>query len=123
MASRNDHIEQAEKNERLYGLLQADQNDWTDWQITALFYAALHYVDAYLIDHCLPEPKSHLAQSEAIANESFLRTQVGMQFATLKDYSRDARYNITRLPNPSDVYGDQFRPIRQSIRRALNLEN
>lgn len=123
MASRHDHIEQAERNERLYRLLQADRNDWTDWQITAMFYAALHYVDAYLIDRGLPEPRSHAAQASAIANDSFLRAEVGLPFTALKDVSRDARYNITSLPNASYVYATQFLPVRRAIRRALNLED
>ena len=47
MPQPTEHIAQAEKNERLYDSLLG--TEFNDWAITGLFYAALHYVDAYPI--------------------------------------------------------------------------
>src|SRR5437660_26588 len=98
MASTAQHVDQAERNERLYRLLQQDQAGWTDWQITALFYSAVHYVDAYLVSIGEPEPRSHEARALAIARIQLLRQSVAIHFTALKDFSRDARYNLARLP-------------------------
>jgi hypothetical protein len=46
--SKEDHLNRAQDNERLAGSLDLNSAINVDWAITILFYAALHYVDAYL---------------------------------------------------------------------------
>ena len=48
MPNRSAHLAQAEHNETLYSHLDQSAPTYADWQVTSLFYAALHYVDAYL---------------------------------------------------------------------------
>ncbi len=58
MPSKARHVQQALHNYAVYDYLNASPQATTDWQITVLFYAALHYVDAYL-DNVGVHPRSH----------------------------------------------------------------
>lgn len=61
MSLPTEHIAQAEKNERLYETLLG--TEFNDWAVTALFYAALHYVDSYVASSTGARPSSHRARN------------------------------------------------------------
>ena len=56
-----EHIAQAEKNERLYENLIG--TEFNDWAIVSLFYAALHYADAYFAQRVGVSPSNHSARN------------------------------------------------------------
>ena len=66
MPSRAEHIAKAEANEQVAHLLQAVHPDWA---VTALFYAAVHWVDAVLdgLDETRVHPRSHAQRRGYIA--------------------------------------------------------
>src|SRR5437762_2448334 len=45
MPGTQDHLDQAQHNEQFFAKIDPSVNG--DWAVTVLFYAALHYVDAY----------------------------------------------------------------------------
>ncbi len=49
MNSADEHIERAERNEGFAGALNRTNAIEADWAVTALFYAGLHYIDAYFL--------------------------------------------------------------------------
>ena len=57
MPQPTEHIAQAEKNEGLYDNLVG--TEFNDWAVTALFYAALHYIDAYIVSRTAASPPNH----------------------------------------------------------------
>ena len=48
MPSRLTHRQQAQHNEEFIASFDLDATPYLDWVVTAIFYAALHFVDSYL---------------------------------------------------------------------------
>lgn len=63
-----------------------------DWSITILFYAALHYIDAFLAGKNL-HPLNHENRDDEIERNGSL-TDLYRDYRRLKDLSRAARYEI-----------------------------
>ena len=114
------HLRQAERNERVASHLAT----FPDWQTVALFYAALHYVDAYLAQRfgAQGHPTSHQARLRFLARDPAL-TGVYQQYRELLDRSQDARYNALDVPEASaqELMREQFALVRSRIRTLLNL--
>jgi hypothetical protein len=49
--SKDEHIKKAEGNETFAASIQPDNQTQIDWTLVILFYAAVHYVEAYLDKH------------------------------------------------------------------------
>jgi len=61
-----------------------------------IFYAALHYVDAYLAGKQM-HPLNHEERDQEIQNNGSL-TDIYKDYRRLKDLSRAARYEIANYP-------------------------
>ena len=64
-----------------------------DWTLVVLFYAAVHYVEAYLAAQLGIHVRSHQTRDNYIARESNLRKIFG-PYQHLKFYGYNARYEI-----------------------------
>ncbi len=83
-----DHIAFAEHNEKFVGSFDLDSTVYTDWVVTGMFYAALHYVEAYLA--LLGEqPEDHRARDSHVKRHM---PEIGKDYRRLKDDSINARY-------------------------------
>jgi len=104
MATRAQHEQQARQNLGLHEHL-AGLEAHLDWAVTALFYSALHYIDAFLLPI---DPRSHRHRNEIISRHPQLAT-IYRQYRLLLDRSRDTRYEC--------VYPtlDQLRFYRQQL--------
>lgn len=123
MPARAAHIAQAEHNEALYDHLAYASPAYADWQVTALFYAALHYVDAYLASTANPQhPANHAVREGFVRNEPNLR-QVYVHYRELKERSIEARYSAALSPPPAFVRlrPASFEPLRQHLKGLLGL--
>ena len=91
----------------------------TDWEVTILFYSALHYVDALLDFTDGLHPTSHRARNELVID----RTDIGLHYVRLYHRSLDARYNVVSIPSSelNRLRMDSFSPIRDNIRMLLGL--
>ena len=56
-----EHLRQARQNEALAHKLGSPPLEAYDWAITVMFYALLHFVDAYLLEHHHLIPRGHTA--------------------------------------------------------------
>ncbi len=70
MATRAQHEQQARQNLGLHEHL-AGLEAHLDWAVTALFYSALHYIDAFLLPI---DPRSHRHRNEIISRHPQLAT-------------------------------------------------
>lgn len=115
MPTQQKHLQQAQRNEELYHYLAHVAPAYTDWQITALFYAALHYIDAYLAGHNV-HPSSHEERNGLVAIEGSLR-RIYVAYRDLEDRSRDARYELYRIAPGYEqtLYNSQFASIRDYV--------
>jgi hypothetical protein len=93
---RNEHLTRARQTESLASSLNANLGVVVDWAITMLFYAALHYVDAYLAGKNM-HPLSHDQRDREIESNGSLSV-IYNDYRRLKDLSRAARYEIANFP-------------------------
>lgn len=119
-----DYVQQAAHNLALAAHLRADKAEYLDWAATCLFYAAVHYVNAYLTKanitiprrHRGSEPKNKPGRLNIVQQDPILRF-IYINYRHLDDESRDARYEL-RKPSTSDYDGfllTQIKSIKSFI--------
>lgn len=74
-----------------------------------LFYAALHYIDAFLAGKQM-HPLNHESRDEEVERNGTLTT-IFKDYRRLKDWSREARYGI------ADYSLDTLRRAEERLRR------
>jgi hypothetical protein len=119
MPSVDDHLQQALHNERFFEFTQTASPICTDWQVVALFYAALHYVDAALAERGI-HPESH---GERLSEVRVRHGRIFFEYRQLRDASEEARYKLAPYA-PADVQrllDGEFVRIRAYLRARLNL--
>ncbi len=89
-----DHLNQASHNEQFYHV--TDKSVYSDWAMTTVYYAALHYIDAYLAKAKIPDPGAHDVRDSAVNRVAELRPIANLYFR-LKSRSRSARYCYVRF--------------------------
>jgi hypothetical protein len=110
-----DHVNQAKNNEQLVAFL--DGTAYPDWRSTAVFYAAVHYVQAYFSS--LNPPRKfdrHKDRDTAIQDDKYIRA-IWNHYRSLKDWSRSARYDGTK-PAEKD-FADDITPSLTAIKKHL----
>ena len=124
MPTRADHLAQADKNERLAQIIGESGTSFerpTDWEVTMLFYSALHPVDAYLEQSQGVHPVSHRNREWYVSNVTQLRPIV-RHCIDLYERSLDAQYRLVSITaaQGSRINRDAYQPIRSHVRRLLN---
>jgi uncharacterized protein (UPF0332 family) len=119
MPSVNEHIQQAEKNERFFNDFDLKNTQFLDWAITALFYSALHYVDAYLATKS-QHPFNHRKRDWRLTKEQKLKN-IYSYYVELKNRSEDARYKIVQFPPRfvSSLEVKEFTHVKSHIRSLI----
>lgn len=93
MPSKTAHIEKAERNANFALSLSLDSPAKIDWALVALFYAALHYIEAYLDATAGIHLRSHDSRDRMIGRESNLK-KIFSEYSDLKYYGYNARYEV-----------------------------
>lgn len=91
------HVEKSKTNFSMYEIAASQDSQFRGWQITTLFYSALHYVQAYVVEFGLPLPTNHYSRDRIIRLDQTLAV-VGDVYASLKDLSMGARYEVVNIP-------------------------
>jgi len=109
------HLDQAARNEGF--LVKIDVSLHSDWAVTVLFYAALHYVDAYLAKAANQHPGNHDERDRLIQSHS--KTSAARPYyRRLKDRATEARYQCTKTITPATVSSlrtNDFEPLKQKL--------
>jgi len=118
-----EHIEKAQRNEEAARLIQAS---YPEWAVTALFYAAMHYVEALFFTQTTkrPLPKhydSHAKRRIAIRERA---SRIFNDYNTLFDDSWVARYEYEQfLSNDVDNLRDnEFEAVKSYVINRLPLD-
>ena len=116
MPTVQEHRLQAERNEELVAAITTLPERFPEWEVTALFYSALHYVDAFLVAQGL-NPGNHHRRS-TLAGEL---TNIGTEYQDLFELSMDARYRLVEFStNDADEVKDGiFRRVKEEMLRLL----
>ena len=122
MAVDQQHIRQAERNEAAYHHLDTTSGAFGDWQVTMLFYAAVHYINAYLERRSV-RVASHDQRSFWVKTERGLRV-VSSEYSELQDRGWESRYALVFFSREQarQLYAGDYRPFRNSIRNMLGLQ-
>ena len=119
----DEYIQQAAHNADLASYLRHTKADCLDWAVTCLFYAAIHYINAYFVKAHIPIPQRHRTSNPKkpgrlnIVQRDSVLSQIYPEYRHLDDESRDARYELKR-PSMSDYDTfliSQFAKIREFI--------
>lgn len=111
------HRARAEANERIANRLDPGLNPDLDWRVTMLFYAAVHWVEAYL-DTRSVHSRSHADRVRAL---QALQFPLLLQYQALEDASRRARYDCSSytLEDVRLLETTSYQPVRQHILTLL----
>ncbi|HEV8574210.1 MAG TPA: hypothetical protein VGR43_05820 [Dehalococcoidia bacterium] len=113
------HLEQAQHNHGLFQHLRADGR-YPDWAVTALFYAALHLVEAYLVETStgFDGTRDHLQRDSQIGLKI---PRVYRDYSYLQMRSQWARYRVDKpKPTPAELQRyetERFAPIVAELTR------
>ena len=117
MPTLNQHLSQAESNERFADSIAALPTRFPDWEIIAWFYSALHYADAFLATQGI-HPRSHDSRIASIK----LYMGAWEDYQHLYRLSLGARYNMAS-PTPAvadAIKAGEFRRVKDEIRALLS---
>jgi HEPN domain-containing protein len=114
-----EYIEQAVHNSELATFLRQEKAEYLDWALTCLFYAAVHYVNAYLAHAGKSIPRRHRTQGSLVGRSNIVEVDPTLRaiypaYRHLDDESRDARYEL-RKPSTQE-YDKYLAPRLQRIR-------
>ena len=92
MPSKLEHKTKADGNAALALSINLDSQPRIDWALIMLFYAAMHYVEAYLALQGV-HLKSHTSRDSHLGRDSKLKPIYG-EYKDLKFYGYNARYEV-----------------------------
>jgi len=96
------HMDKADDNSHFSLKVDSQLGGYNDWQVTSLFYSALHLVQAYFSAQGGVYPTRHGGRRKAIRADKNLRT-IRREYHDLKTMSETARYYCLPI-NADDVY-------------------
>ena len=114
MSTTAEHKAKAEHNDFFVSTLQ---NPFWDWGVTGTFYAAVHYVEAYLAKHNPPiHSRNHNIRDNNVQGDPLLTT-VYDDYRELKNECHDARYQAHITFTQADVL--RLQANLDSIKNAI----
>jgi len=114
LPKRHEHHKRAQDNESLSAALNHTIPHCVDWAVTMLFYAGLHYIDAFLAGKNA-HPLNHEARDEEIESNGSL-SPIYRDYRRLKDLSRAARYEIANFgPDQLNTARQRLAKIKQHL--------
>lgn len=96
MLTTREHLARARQDVKFAQSFDLKTTPYLDWVVTAYFYAALHLVDALLIEKENIPGEDHTMRKEYVKTKSYLRG-VRDEYRELKDHSEDARYRLITM--------------------------
>jgi hypothetical protein len=96
LPSRDEHLEKAQGNETFAASITHENQTRIDWTLIVLFYAAVHYVEAYLGVRLGLHARSHTMRDNYVAKDANLR-KIYSSYQHLKYFGYNARYEVFRF--------------------------
>jgi hypothetical protein len=112
------HLGKKDSNLKARAQLQQATDQFLDWEITTLFYAALQYVDAFFAEMAKPQhPRKHPVRRRLVAR--YLR-QIAVDYAILNKLSENARYEKF-TPQVTDIQAanGHFEKVEAFLQRLV----
>lgn len=90
MPNEKEHLDKAHHNEDFFNHIDINNTMYLDWAVTGLYYAALHYIDAYLAAVGVLSIPNHRQRHEEYSLA--IDKEVYRDYRTLENKSIIARY-------------------------------
>jgi len=118
--SKEEHIAKANGDAAFALSLSLDSQPQIDWALVALFYAALHYVEAYLAVIFGMHTRSHTRRDSIVGRDSNLR-RIFHEYQDLKFFGYNARYEmgVFRPKDVTDQAVPKFEKIKSHLKKFL----
>lgn len=122
-----DHLQIAERNRDVARKLLDDQSatypSLVEWAVIAMFYSAVHHVNAYLWERYHKVPRDHSERSWGVQQDSGISGCL-TSYDFLKDAGYKARYDETYSLSEDDarvLLQEDLREVESTILRILGL--
>lgn len=97
MATFEDHLKQSKRNLSFFSNINNDLTDCYDWQVTTIFYSALHLMNAYIVERTGLHYRTHEDVNNALNCENKLSPirlseENYLAYRKLQGWSRRSRY-------------------------------
>jgi hypothetical protein len=112
---KEEHLAKAQYDERFAASLDVKTTPFADWIVTALFYAALHYVEAYFAT-LKRHSGDHRARDSAVWRDPQTHP-IYVDYCELKNFSINARYFMQQFNQAEIVL--KVQPCLISIKGRL----
>jgi hypothetical protein len=119
LPQKNEHLDKSLATEKLARSLDLQEAVNVDWVIIMLFYAALHYIEAYFAQSGM-HSRDHKQRDSSINGDPKLRP-IYKEYGSMKAYSINARYFVQTF-TPSDVakVNGKFAAIKTHVTSLLS---
>lgn len=116
MASKTQHQFQALKNETFFNEFDLNSTAYLDWAVVAIFYAALHHVESYLVTTSVGNANGHGDRRNKIRNDPQIAS-LSKPYQELRRRCDDARYYLVPFQPQAvlDLFQDEFQKIKTQI--------
>ncbi len=110
------YLRKAERNEKLSEELVSLTQRYLEWEVTTLFYSALHYANAFLSTQGLTA-EYHRERFDLLSS----RTNLGNDYDTLFQRSMNARYELYEftIQEVDRLKAGAFRRVKENILALL----
>jgi len=119
MPSQVQHETQAQRNETFFQSLDRTVSVNREWIVTAAFYAALHWIEAYFDNRHRQHFTSHRDRNDAVIRFGL---PIASEYLDLYWASRQARYELYRFTQPEveDLINLAYQPIKDFVQNILH---
>ena len=110
------YLRMAERNEKLAEELKSLPEEFLEWEITVLFYSALHYANAFLSSQGLAA-EYHRERFDLLSS----RTNLGNDYDILFQRSMNARYELYEfsVQDVDQLKTGSFRRVKEGLLALL----
>lgn len=94
--------------------------EFPDWEIIGIFYAALHYMNLFLIKRYsidINEIDSHKKRNEYIKEKC--DTRIALAYKTLYDISQEARYQFTDVSKKTNFVRNKYNELKSLCQNSM----
>lgn len=117
MPSKSEHLSKADSNRKFVDALELRSPTSFGWALTALFYSALHYVEAYNAKFNTHFSKHELRNKDIQGNP--VLNPIWGDYRDLSEFSWNARYNYVNYGQKELDEAKQYHQSVVSVLRPL----
>ena len=119
MASQSQHEDQAQRNEKFFQSLDKTESINRERIVTAAFYAALHWIEAYYDNQYGLHSRNHSTRNQMVRRSQL---PISRKYLYLYDVSCQARYLLHRFSEEEvdDLINLAYQPIKDFVQDVLH---